>query len=79
MAELFTASDVRDALVFAISDDGSAADYARRVGVSRSHICHILAGRKKPHGAVLADLGFVAADLYEAAPLVAHPNPEDSQ
>lgn len=66
--ETFTADEIRAALREAIWDAGGAANYARKVGVSRQMVSSLLNGKQDPCGAVLRDLGFKKTFVYEPLP-----------
>ena len=56
-----TKPDVLAALRKAVEDAGSARAYAEQVGLSRSYLSDVLAGRREPGPKVLAALGLETA------------------
>lgn len=65
MKELINHADGMTLLVQAIQRAGSAAEYARKLGVSRSFISQMIATNRNITGKVAADLGLKLVYAYE--------------
>jgi hypothetical protein len=60
-----TAEKVRNKLASAISEAGSAVNWARHYGVSPAYVSDVLKGHKAPGKKILAALGLVRVIEYQ--------------